>query len=264
MNTSMYDAQQGSTSGAHIDMSTASGTNNIHGRSYVHRGTDCAQRRSIFLQADPNIPGNEKIPQLHRYTAGGTIGRPAYQETNSSVSSATSTRTLPIRRSAPRGPPCRLASRMIAAPQDLANAATITIADANCMDPALLQSRTRSTCRYDPGLNGGQESIRLHSIVECKLAQRPVLIPSANPNFTSELSTSRKMLFITQPAYFIADQAVTDLDFQCQPRRTLLVAEVLLPARSHARSLRLLRCRRVSAASGCRQPGHVSHATRRS
>src|SRR5271170_7905935 len=31
VNTSMYDAGQGSTSGAHIDMSTTSGTNNIHG-----------------------------------------------------------------------------------------------------------------------------------------------------------------------------------------------------------------------------------------
>jgi len=30
VNTSMYDAQQGSTSGAHIDMSTASGTNTLH------------------------------------------------------------------------------------------------------------------------------------------------------------------------------------------------------------------------------------------
>src|SRR3984893_1029195 len=39
VNTSMYDAQQGSTSGAHIDMSTACGTNNIHGSAYVHRGT---------------------------------------------------------------------------------------------------------------------------------------------------------------------------------------------------------------------------------
>ena len=34
VNTSMYDAQQGSTSGAHIDMSTASGTNDIHGSLY--------------------------------------------------------------------------------------------------------------------------------------------------------------------------------------------------------------------------------------
>src|SRR5216684_7835278 len=34
VNTSMYDAQQGSTSGAHIDMSTASGTNSLHGSAY--------------------------------------------------------------------------------------------------------------------------------------------------------------------------------------------------------------------------------------
>src|SRR5258708_6553516 len=36
VNTSMYDAQQGSTSGAHIDMSTASGTNAVHGSGYFH------------------------------------------------------------------------------------------------------------------------------------------------------------------------------------------------------------------------------------
>src|SRR5271156_5234419 len=36
INSSMYDAQQGSTSGAHIDLSTSSGTNNIHGSAYLH------------------------------------------------------------------------------------------------------------------------------------------------------------------------------------------------------------------------------------
>ncbi len=76
MNTSMYDAQQGSTSGAHIDMSTASGTNNIHGSAYVHRGTNWLNADPYFYNADPNIPASEKNPALHRYTAGGTIGLP--------------------------------------------------------------------------------------------------------------------------------------------------------------------------------------------
>ena len=76
VNTSMYDAQQGSTSGAHIDMSTASGTNNIHGTAYVHRGTDWLNADPFFFNADPNIPANEKNPQLHRYTTGGAIGLP--------------------------------------------------------------------------------------------------------------------------------------------------------------------------------------------
>jgi len=76
VNTSMYDAQQGSTSGAHIDMSTASGTNNIHGSAYVHRGTNWLNADPYFYNADPNIPENEKNPSLHRYSAGGTIGLP--------------------------------------------------------------------------------------------------------------------------------------------------------------------------------------------
>ncbi|HWZ57000.1 MAG TPA: TonB-dependent receptor [Verrucomicrobiae bacterium] len=76
VNTSMYDASQGSTSGAHIDMATASGTNNIHGTAYVHRGTNWINADPYFYNADPNIPASEKNPQLHRYTAGGTIGLP--------------------------------------------------------------------------------------------------------------------------------------------------------------------------------------------
>src|SRR5271166_5398417 len=55
VNTSMYDAQQGSTSGAHIDMSTASGTNTIHGQAYWHRGTDWLNAAPFFNKQDPNI-----------------------------------------------------------------------------------------------------------------------------------------------------------------------------------------------------------------
>ncbi len=53
VNTSMYDAQQGATSGAHIDMSTSSGTNDIHGSAYVHRGTNWLNADPYFFNADP-------------------------------------------------------------------------------------------------------------------------------------------------------------------------------------------------------------------
>src|ERR1700719_2527694 len=76
VNTSMYDAQQGSTSGAHIDMSTASGTNAIHGRAYLHRGTNWLNAAPYFYNQDPNIPASEKNPAMHRYSAGGTVGLP--------------------------------------------------------------------------------------------------------------------------------------------------------------------------------------------
>jgi Carboxypeptidase regulatory-like domain len=75
VNTSMYDAQQGSTSGAHIDMSTASGTNTIHGQAYWHRGTDWLNAAPFFNKQDPNIIlANEEVPELHRNTVGGALG----------------------------------------------------------------------------------------------------------------------------------------------------------------------------------------------
>jgi Carboxypeptidase regulatory-like domain/TonB dependent receptor len=76
VNTSMYDAQQGSSSGAHIDMSTGTGSNDIHGSAYIHRGTDWLNASPYFFKDDANIPGDEKVPQLHRYTLGGTAGGP--------------------------------------------------------------------------------------------------------------------------------------------------------------------------------------------
>jgi len=74
VNASMYDAQQGSTAGAHLDMSTKSGTNVLHGNAYIHRGTGWLNAAPFFFNNDPDIPSNQKVPQLHRYTTGGTVG----------------------------------------------------------------------------------------------------------------------------------------------------------------------------------------------
>src|SRR5208283_2601216 len=71
VNSSMYDAEQGSTSGAHIDLSTKAGTNDIHGSVYAHRGTNWLNAAPFFFKKDQNIPQSDKNPQLHRYTVGG-------------------------------------------------------------------------------------------------------------------------------------------------------------------------------------------------
>src|SRR6202789_1862165 len=80
VNASMYDAQQGSTSGAHIDLSTASGTNALHGQAYVHRGTNWINAAPFFFNQDPDIPANDKVPELHRYIAGGPVGGPLIKD----------------------------------------------------------------------------------------------------------------------------------------------------------------------------------------
>ena len=76
VNASMYDAEQGSDSGAHIDMSTKSGTNQLHGEVYAHRGTNWINAAPFFFKRDDNIPAANKNPQLHRYTLGGNLGGP--------------------------------------------------------------------------------------------------------------------------------------------------------------------------------------------
>ena len=76
VNASMYDASQGSTSGAHIEMSTTAGTNTFHGSVYAHRGTDWINAAPFFFKQDADVPAGLKRPELHRYSAGGAFGGP--------------------------------------------------------------------------------------------------------------------------------------------------------------------------------------------
>jgi Carboxypeptidase regulatory-like domain/TonB dependent receptor len=82
VNASMYDAQQGSTSGAHIDVNTASGTNAYHGTAYGRRGTNWINAAPFFFKNNPllaNDPKDEN-PELHRYIVGGTFGGPIIKD----------------------------------------------------------------------------------------------------------------------------------------------------------------------------------------
>ena len=80
VNASMYDAQQGGTSGAHIDLSTTSGTNDYHGTLYLHRATNWLNAAPFFFNQDQAVPANDKNPQLHRYTLGGGVGGPIIKD----------------------------------------------------------------------------------------------------------------------------------------------------------------------------------------
>src|ERR1700734_2642737 len=61
-------------------MTNKSGTKFIHGSAYVHRGTNWINAAPYFYNQDANIPANEKVPELHRYTAGGTLGGPLIKD----------------------------------------------------------------------------------------------------------------------------------------------------------------------------------------
>jgi len=73
VSTSMYDASMGSASGAHIETTTKSGTNNLHGQLYEYFQNNAFDAAPTFLTANPFFKG---APPLHRNVFGGTVGGP--------------------------------------------------------------------------------------------------------------------------------------------------------------------------------------------
>ncbi|MGA7523311.1 MAG: carboxypeptidase regulatory-like domain-containing protein [Acidobacteriaceae bacterium] len=77
--TSMYGAEQGQTSGAHVAVSTSTGTNQLHGQVYGQFGNNIMNADPFFYKQDAllgELPASEENPQLHRWVTGGTVGGP--------------------------------------------------------------------------------------------------------------------------------------------------------------------------------------------
>jgi hypothetical protein len=71
--TSMYDASMGSASGAHVETTTKSGTNNLHGQAYEYYQNNSFDAAPTFLAPNPFFSG---APPLHRNVFGVTLGGP--------------------------------------------------------------------------------------------------------------------------------------------------------------------------------------------
>jgi Carboxypeptidase regulatory-like domain len=212
INTSMYDAKQGSTSGAHIDMSTASGTNTFHGSAYIHRGTDAMNAAPYFYKQDANIPDNAKVPELHRYTAGGTVGGPLIKDKLFGFASYQHIHVsdLEIGTSRTAVPPGLGDDRSAAALAAVDNQNFRYLNGASC----------GTTQNPTPCLLASQVDPVALAMLSYKLPNGQFMVPSANPNFTPTINFPENV-FITQPAYFISDQAVADLDYLPTTKDTL-------------------------------------------
>jgi hypothetical protein len=77
--TSMYDASQGMTSGAHIELTTKAGTNQYHGQIYEYHGTNAWDATPFFLKAT-GLPQFRSDPGLKRNVFGGTLGGPVIKD----------------------------------------------------------------------------------------------------------------------------------------------------------------------------------------
>jgi len=71
--TSMYDASMGQASGAHIETTTKSGTNNLHGQAYEYFQNNAFDAQPTFLVPNKFFTG---APPLHRNVFGVTLGGP--------------------------------------------------------------------------------------------------------------------------------------------------------------------------------------------
>jgi hypothetical protein len=76
VNTSMYNASEGAHSGAHIGITTKSGTNEFHGELFEHFQNSFWNAAPFFFNASDAIPSNQKVPKLNRNQFGATLGGP--------------------------------------------------------------------------------------------------------------------------------------------------------------------------------------------
>ncbi len=204
-------------------MSTASGTNNIHGNAYVHRGTNWLNADPYFYNADPNIPANEKNPELHRYSAGGTIGIPikkdklfffgSYQYTHASDEEIGISRAF-----VPPDSDQRSFGRRLGGNRE----------QPECPRVSRFLLGTDSTVSPVVGTAPGDINPIAYALFNYKLPNGQYLIPSANPNavisnpgaFSSDPSIQSALVEafpenaeVPGTALFRAHQAVADLDW---------------------------------------------------
>ena len=198
VNTSMYDAQQGATSGAQIDANTLSGTNKYHGQAYGSFANNSMNAAPFFFkqqyllgtQGVGAFPESLANPALHRWTSGATLGGPivknklyffvAYQHRyNSDQATGVSQMTVPSALTDDRS--------MIGL-----DAAATTWSG----------SRTPFTGTIDP--------IAM-SIMNAKLPNGQYLIPSAQTNAPYQYSVPNVTLIGT--SVLTADQATASLDY---------------------------------------------------
>jgi hypothetical protein len=218
--TSMYDAQSGTNSGAHVEVSTSAGTNQYHGQLYGTRATNFANSAPFFFKQDSlgpnaNIPLSEVNPQLHKELIGGSVSGPiirnklfffaGYQFMHDSDQfKGFSTLTVPIGLTDDRsaaGLTAAANSYLLASACYTANSTTST--RAGCYG--------NSSATYTP-FNGIIDPIAAN-LFNAKLPNGQYLIPSVQNTSASALYGGGGNVFLPGSSIFDTHMVVGDLDY---------------------------------------------------
>ncbi len=196
VNASMYDAQQGATSGAQIDVNTATGTNQFHGQvygSYANNALNASpyffnQAYQLAQQGVGVFPQSMVNPFLRRWDTGFTLGGPV--KTNKLY--------------------------FFVAYQHRSNADNATGISQMTVPSGLTDDRSNAgLAAADATWGGSTAANNINSIaaalLNAKLSNGQYLIPSAQTSATYQYGVPNVDLIGT--ASLIADQATASLDY---------------------------------------------------
>ncbi len=204
VNASMYDAQQGATSGAQIDVSTATGTNNWHGQlfgSYANGDMNASpyffsQAYQLAQQGVGVFPSSLIHPFLRRWTSGATVG----------------------------GPVIKNKLFFFAAYQRRSNADEATGISQMTVPSALTDDRSTAGLLNADAVWGGSATTVdpiAAGLLNAKLPNGQYMIPSAQSNAPYQYGEPNVILVGT--SVLTSDQATVDLDYDVSKNDRLSV-----------------------------------------
>lgn len=203
--TSMYDAQQGQTSGAHIGMITSSGTNDIHGEIYGQRGTNWLNADPFFYKQDVQL--GTLLPQyvdpaLHKWVAGGTVGGPIIKNKLLFFAGYNHLYT-----SDQYG-----ALSQFQVPAGLSNDRSLAgiLAACNSYETATVAGTTKKAAACPAQTLWNSSAI---AILQAKLPGGQYLIPSADASAVTQLAARQSDAALIGTSVFKGDQATASLDY---------------------------------------------------
>lgn len=200
VNSAMYDASQGANSGAHIEVSTKSGSNDYHGGAYEYHQTTGWNANPWF-----NKQAGLNRPDLHRNVFGGLIGGPIKKDKLFFFASYQGQRVSDG----------LLGTSLVAVPPDLTNA----------RDPASLANVINEDFGPSCGPNQNQTCTAADidptalALMNAKAANGSYFIPSSASS--KPISPFGEVEVQGPPARFTADQVNGNIDYNFSPNDRL-------------------------------------------
>lgn len=204
VNSAMYDASQGANSGAHIEVMTRSGANQVHGGAWEYYQTG-GWNANPWFNREVGFP----TPALHRNVFGGMVGGPIKKDKLFFFGSYQGQRVTDQ----------LLGNSLVAVPAAFQSGSTLSgpglTSDRSATGLANLVNADFGGCSAGPCTASDMNPVAL-KIMNQKAPDGSFLVPNSNTD-PNQLATLQSLFADTKiqgpPAHFRADQVITNLDY---------------------------------------------------